>query len=258
MDGSGKTKLVQFDLDDGVVTITMDSPRNRNALSAPMRSQLTEALERAASDVDARVVVLTHTGPVFCAGMDLKEAAAEPGSAGVRELPRILQLLTHCPKPVVARLAGSARAGGVGMVAACDISVTVPTATFAFSEVRIGLVPAVISVPLLARCGPAAVRELMLTGDVFDAARAQAIGLVNAVAEPEALDAAISHFTDALLAGGPGALAGTKALLGSTLDDSDERFQALLELSARQFATDEAREGARAFAEKRPPSWRIQ
>lgn len=249
--------VVQYELAGGVATITLDSPRNRNALSKPLRAQLTAALTRAAEDDAVRVVVLTHTGTVFCAGMDLKETAvAKPGEEGVRELPAILRLISHCPKPVVARLAGPARAGGVGILAACDISVAVDTATFAFTEVRIGLIPATISVPVLARLNPVAARELLLTGEVFDAARAREIGLVNAVAEADHLDATVDRYVDALLAGGPSALAGTKALLADGVDDSESRYAALLELSARQFDTEEAREGARAFAEKRPPSWR--
>jgi len=257
VEAHGTAELVRYQVSGGVATITLDSPRNRNALSAPMRAQLTAALQRVSADADARVVVLTHTGPVFCAGMDLKETAvAKPGSEGVRELPTILQLVAHCPKPVVARLAGAARAGGVGIMAACDLVVAVRTATFAFTEVRIGLVPAVISIPVLARLSPVAARELLLTGEVFDAERAREVGLVNTVTDPEGLDEAVRRYTGALLAGGPGALAGTKALLSSGVDDSDARYAELLALSARQFDTEEAREGAKAFAEKRPPSWR--
>lgn len=253
----GDPAVVQYELAGGVATITLDSPRNRNALSKPMRAQLTAALRRAGEDDAVRVVVLTHTGTVFCAGMDLKETAvAKPGEEGVRELPTILRLVAHCPKPVVARLAGPARAGGVGIMAACDIAVAVDTATFAFTEVRIGLIPATISIPVLARLTPVAARELLLTGEVFDAARAREVGLVNAVASADELDSAVERYVDALLAGGPSALAGTKALLSAAVDDSAERYAELLELSARQFDTAEAREGARAFAEKRPPSWR--
>ncbi len=248
--------VVHYELAGGVATITMDSPRNRNALSAAMRSQLTAAIERATADDAVRVIVLTHTGTVFCAGMDLKETAvAKPGEEGVRELPRILQLLAHSPKPVVARLAGPARAGGVGILAACDISVAVTGATFAFTEVRIGLIPATISIPVLARVSPVDARELLLTGEVFDARRAERIGLVNAVVDADELDSTVERYVDALLKGGPTALAGTKRLLGSGIDDSDARYQDMLELSARQFDTAEAREGATAFAEKRPPSW---
>lgn len=249
--------LVQYELAGGVATITLDSPRNRNALSKPMRAQLSAALRRAGTDAAVRVVVLTHTGTVFCSGMDLKEtAAAKPGEEGVRELPGILRLITNCPKPVIAALSGPARAGGVGITAACDIAIATRSATFAFTEVRIGLIPAVISVPVLARLDPVAARELLLTGDVFDASRGREIGLLNAVVAPDELDQTVERYADALLAGGPGALAGTKALLASTVDDSIARYEALLELSARQFDTPEAREGARAFAEKRPPAWR--
>ncbi len=246
--------LVLLEVSDAVATITLDSPTNRNALSAAVREQLIGALDVAASDPAARVVLLTHRGPVFCAGMDLKEEArAVPGRQGVRELPAILQRIARCPKPVVARLAGPARAGGIGIMAAADIVVAAPSVTFAFSEVRIGLIPAVITVPVLHRVGPTAARELLLTGEVFDAERAREIGLVNAVSED--LDDAVSAYLSALLAGGPTALAGTKALLGAELDDSDARYARLLEISAAQFITEEAREGALSFVEKRAPGW---
>lgn len=246
--------LVLLEVSDAVATITLDSPTNRNSLSAAVREQLIGALDVAASDPAARVVLLTHRGPVFCAGMDLKEEArAVPGRQGVRELPAILQRIARCPKPVVARLAGPARAGGIGIMAAADIVVAAPSVTFAFSEVRIGLIPAVITVPVLHRVGPTAARELLLTGEVFDAERAREIGLVNAVSED--LDDAVSAYLSALLAGGPTALAGTKALLGAELDDSDARYARLLEISAAQFITEEAREGALSFVEKRAPGW---
>lgn len=263
-------ELVHYQVADAVATITLDSPTNRNALSAAIRVQLLSALEDAANDDRARVVVLSHTGPVFCSGMDLKETAtAAVGSQGVRELPRILQTIARCPKPVVARVGGPARAGGVGIAAAADIVLAAANATFAFSEVRIGLVPAVISVPVLNRLSAVAARELMLTGEVFNAQRAKEIGLVNAVAqvagatdaaeEPHALAAAlddlVAGYVTALLKGGPNALSATKSLLRQGLDDSDHRYAALLELSANQFASGEGREGATAFAEKRPPAW---
>ncbi len=240
----------------GVFTITLDSPANRNALSTALRAQLLTALAAADASRTARVVILTHTGPAFCSGMDLKEnATAAPGSEGIRQVPRILQAIAHCPKPVVARVGGAARAGGLGLLAACDIVVTSNTAKFAFSEVRIGLVPAVISVPLLRRASPTAVRELMLTGAVFDASQALEMGLVNAVAEPDALDERVAEYVGQLLQGGPAALAGTKQMLLAGHDDSDARYEALLELSARQFSSAEGHEGGRAFLERRLPNW---
>lgn len=263
------TELVRRTTSGGVATITLDSPHNRNALSAALRAELVVALDAVAADDAVRVVVLTHTGPVFCSGMDLKEtAAAAVGDEGVRELPGILQRVARCPQPVIARVAGPARAGGIGILAAADIVVAAAHATFAFAEVRIGLIPAVISVPVLDRMDAVAARELLLTGEVFDADRALHTGLLNAIAradhrdgsyEPDdnlaALDDLVDGYVAALLRGGPTALAGTKAMLRQRFDDSDERYAALLELSAGQFASGEGREGAMAFAQKRPPSW---
>ncbi|MFC4001401.1 enoyl-CoA hydratase family protein [Prauserella oleivorans] len=250
-------ELVHYELADGVATITLDSPHNRNALSAQLRTELLGALGRAADDPDARVVVLTHTGPVFCAGMDLKEArGASSGDQGVNDVPAILQRIWTSPKPVVARLAGPARAGGVGLVAAADIAVAADTATFAFTEVRIGVIPAVISVTVLPRLHPRAAHELFLTGDVFDAERAAAIGLLNAAVPAEQLDATVRRYVDSLVLGAPTALAATKDLLqgerGRTMADDLADLQ---ETSARFFASEEGQEGIRAFAEKRKPNW---
>ncbi len=243
--------VVTLQVNRGVATITLDSPGNRNALSAAVRRELTEALDRASTDPAVRVVVLTHRGPVFCSGMNLKEAAG--GGQGVRELPDILRLIAHCPRPVVAAVNGPARAGGIGLLAAADIVLAAPHATFAFSEVRIGLIPAVITVPVLRRVAPAAARELLLTGEVFDAARASRIGLINSV-EPD-LPAAVDRCVTALLAGAPGAIAGTKRVLNEGWDDSAERYAALLDISAAQFESEEAREGGAAFLGRRPASW---
>lgn len=251
------TELVHLDVAAGVATITLDSPGNRNALSAQLRRELLAHLDTAIADDDARVVVLAHTGRVFCAGMDLKESrGAGAAGQGVNEFPAILERIWGSPKPVVAKVAGPARAGGVGLVAACDIAVAAHEATFAFSEVRIGVVPAVISVTVLPRLLPRAAHELFLTGEVFDAARAVAVGLVNAAVPAEGLDAEVARYAEMLRQGAPGALAATKELLraprpGTTAD----RFAAMQELSATFFAGDEGQEGMRAFAEKRPPRW---
>ncbi|MGH4011562.1 MAG: enoyl-CoA hydratase-related protein [Pseudonocardiaceae bacterium] len=241
-------ELVHLAVQSGIATITLDSPANRNALSAQLRAELLDALERSVSDDCVRVVVLDHTGPVFCAGMDL----TEPPDA-VKELPRILARIWTHPKPVVAKLAGPARAGGLGIVAAADIAVSAQQATFAFTEVRLGVVPAVISVILLTRLLPRAAHELWLTGETFDATRAVAVGLLNSAVPAEQLDAEIDRYTGMLVKGGPEALALTKQLLRPPTMTQD--FAAMLELSAARFASAEAQEGIRAFTEKRPPSW---
>jgi methylglutaconyl-CoA hydratase len=250
-------ELVHYTVDKGVATVTLDSPRNRNALSAQVRRELRDHLAAAAADDAARVIVLDHTGPVFCAGMDLKEAGSPDSStAGVNEFPEILTQIWTSSKPVVAKLAGPARAGGVGIVAAADIAVAVDSATFAFTEVRLGLVPAVISVTVLPRLLPRAAHELFLTGEKFDAARAVAIGLINAAVPADGLDAEVDRYTSMLALGGPTALAATKDMLRrARAADLADDFGDMLELSAGFFASTEGQEGIRAFAEKRPPSW---
>lgn len=250
-------EVVHYSTAGGVATITLDSPHNRNALSAQLRAELGAALTTATDDPDVRVIVLTHAGPVFCSGMDLKETrGASASEQSVNEFPAILEQIITGPKPVVAKLAGPARAGGVGLVAAADIAVAVRDATFAFSEVRIGVVPAVISVPVLPRLLPRAAHELFLTGESFDAERAARVGLINVAIGPEALDSEVKRYTDMLVMGGPQALAATKELLRTPHpDDMSASFTAMLELSARFFASDEGQEGITAFAEKRKPSW---
>lgn len=251
------SELVHLDVSAGVATITLDSPANRNALSAQLRRELSAHLDAAIADDAARVVVLGHTGRVFCSGMDLKESrGSAAGDQGVTEVPAILQRIATAPKPVVAKVAGAARAGGMGLVAACDIAVATDTATFAFSEVRIGVVPAVISVTVLPRLTARAAHELFLTGETFDAARAAAVGLVNAVVPADGLDAEVERHVAMLRLGAPGALAATKELLGSSRSAAvEEQYAAMLRLSARFFASEEGQEGMRAFAEKRPPNW---
>src|SRR3954452_952667 len=250
-------ELVHLDVDHGVGTITLDSPANRNALSAQLRCELLAALDTAISDGAVRAIVLTHAGPVFCAGMDLKETrGASAGEQGVMEVPAILERIWTSPASVVAQLAGPARAGGVGLVAACDLAVAADSATFAFTEGRIGVVPAVIAVTVLPRLLPRAAHELFLTGETFDATRAAAIGLINAAVPADRLDAEVVRYVGLLRLGAPGALAATKALLQRPVDDDlDTAFAAMQELSAHRFASAEGQEGMAAFAEKRPPSW---
>ncbi|MCI2420972.1 enoyl-CoA hydratase family protein [Saccharopolyspora sp. K220] len=250
-------ELVHLAVDRGIATITLDSPHNRNALSAQLRKELREHLTAAIADDGVRVIVLDHTGTVFCAGMDLKESrSADAEKQGVLEFPAILEQIWTSPKPVVAKVAGPARAGGVGMVAACDIAVAAETATFAFSEVRIGVVPAVISVTVLPRLNPRQAHELFLTGETFDARRAAEIGLINSAVTADALDAEVRRYTDMLALGGPRALAATKAMLSSQRPSKmSEAFDPMLKLSAEHFAGEEGREGMRAFSEKRKPAW---
>lgn len=256
---SDSDELVHLDVAGGTATITLDSPRNRNALSAQLRRELSAHLDAAIDDPAVRVVVLTHTGPVFCSGMDLREsrgAGSDSSSQGVNEFPAILTALWYSDKPVIARLAGPARAGGVGLVSACDIAVAAREATFAFSEVRIGVVPAVISATVLPRLLPRAAHELMLTGETFGAERAEAVGLVNSAVEADELDGEVARYADMLARGGPKALAATKAMLRRDRGEQlQQDLEAMLTLSSEFFVSEEGQEGMAAFAEKRAPSW---
>jgi methylglutaconyl-CoA hydratase len=242
----------------GVTTMTLDSPANRNALSTPLMRELMRGLSAALTDPGVRVVVISHTGPVFCSGADLKETAEarESGKIPAELLADLLAAIWEFPKPVLARVGGPARAGGLGLIAAADLAVCTREATFAFSEVRLGVIPAVISATVLPRLAPRAAAELYLTGDVFDGVRAAEIGLVSRAVEADRLDAAVSAYTDSLVRGGPLALAGTKELLRRR--PAETVRAELAELSARSagyFRSAEGREGVAAFRDKRPADW---
>ncbi|MGA5303614.1 enoyl-CoA hydratase-related protein [Nucisporomicrobium flavum] len=242
----------------GVATLTLDSPANRNALSSPLMRELLDGLTAALTDTAVRAIVISHTGPVFCSGADLKETAEarENGRVPAEMLADVLAAIWEFPKPVVARVAGPARAGGLGLIAAADLAVCTREATFAFSEVRLGVIPAVISATVLPRLAPRAAAELYLTGDVFDGDRAAQIGLVTAAVAADGLDAAVQAYCDSLVRGGPLALAGTKQLLRRPAAESIRAD--LADLSARSagyFRSAEGREGVAAFREKRPASW---
>jgi methylglutaconyl-CoA hydratase len=252
--GVDDAQVLQVTVARGVATLTLDSPADRNALSRRMRAQLRAALTDALADDAVRVVVLDHSGRVFCSGMDLREASGgSAGEQGVREFPELLQTLWSSPKPVVAVVRGPARAGGVGLLAACDVVVAGSSATFAFSEVRLGLVPAVISAVVLPRMLPHVAHRLMLTGQVFDADTAAAGGLVDLVVPDADVDGEVRAQLVHLTAGAPTALAETKRLLRAGAERLD--FDALLELSAHRFAGEEGQEGIAAFREKRPARW---
>jgi methylglutaconyl-CoA hydratase len=250
--------LVQVSTAGGVATLTLDSPHNRNALSTQLMTELLAALAAAVADDAVRVLVISHTGPVFCSGADLKETAAAYGSGAVPAglLGDVLAAVWECPKPVVARVGGPARAGGLGLIAATDLAVCDQDATFAFTEVRIGVIPAVISATVLARLSPRAAAELYLTGETFDGRRAERIGLVSTATPAEAVDGTVAAYCAALVRGAPGALAGAKELLRRPApSDFRAELAELTTLSTGFFLSSEGREGVLAFREKRPAQW---
>jgi len=250
--------LVRYHVAAGVATITLDSEHNRNALSVQLMSELLAGLRRALDADAVRVILLSHTGRVFCSGADLKgtQAASSAGDLPVASLPEILRTIWESPKPVVARVAGPARAGGLGLIGAADVAVTTEEATFAFTEVRIGVIPAVISATVLPRLAPRAAAELFLTGDVFDGRRAAEVGLVTAAVPAAVLDDAVARYVASLVRGAPGALAGAKELLRRPAPYSlQAELDELTQLSVHYFTSDEGREGVASFREKRDPSW---
>ncbi|EST27660.1 enoyl-CoA hydratase family protein [Streptomyces roseochromogenus] len=241
----------------GVETLSLDATDTRNALSSALVSGLATALAECGKDDDVRAVVLTHSGTTFCAGADLRDPPHPDGLVG------LLRQIVELPKPVIARVTGHVRAGGLGLLAACDIAAASATATFAFTEVRIGVAPAVISLPIVPRADPRALARYYLTGERFDPAEAVRLGLVTTTAEDaedpedaEAVDEVLAPILDGLRRSSPQALAETKRLLTARVLETFDRDAAdLTALSARLFASGQAREGMTAFLEKRDAAW---
>jgi enoyl-CoA hydratase len=246
---------VHYGVDRAIATITLDSPANRNALSSTLVGALRAHLQTAAEDRGVRAVVLTHTGGTFCAGADLREQSGEGGpAAGTARLLDLLRSIVELAKPVIARLDGHARAGGVGLVGACDIALAGPRASFGFTEVRLGLAPAIISLTTLGRMSERAAARYCLTGEVFDARAAADAGLITTAAED--VDTELATLCDALRSCSPQGLAATKPLTTTaTTAAFDARAAAMQALSQTLFESSEAREGMQAFLAKRSPSW---
>ncbi|MFJ6054364.1 enoyl-CoA hydratase family protein [Streptomyces sp. NPDC092307] len=237
----------------GIATLALDSPGNRNALSADLVAELRSALATASADPAVRAVVLTHTGHTFCAGADLK-SPCDPA-----DFLALLREIAELPEPVVARVTGHVRAGGLGLLGVCDIAAAGPRSSYAFTETHLGLAPAVISMPLLPRLDPRAASRYFLTAEAFDAAEAARIGLLTLhAAEGEDVDAALEPVLAGLRKASPQGLAATKALTSAAVREALTRDGArLTELSAGLFASDEAREGITARFERREPSWSL-
>jgi enoyl-CoA hydratase len=249
--------VVQYSVNRAVARVALDSPRNRNALSTAMVQQLTDALARAAADDGVRAVELTHTGTTFCAGADLSEASQGGMASGTQRVMALLRSIVALPKPVVGSIDGHVRAGGLGLVGACDIVLAGPASTFAFTEVRLGLAPAMISLTTLPRMDPRAASRYYLTGETFDAPAAARIGLVTEAVDD--IDAGTMAVLDALRAASPQGLRETKPLLTpEILAGFDSKANNLANLSARLFGSAEAAEGMAAFLAKRRPAWAAQ
>jgi methylglutaconyl-CoA hydratase len=238
--------------------ITLDSPENRNALSAPLVKELGDHLRGAIDDPEVRVIVLTGNGPAFCAGADLKNRgdAVAPGSDRANPFVEVLRLMWDGPKPVIAAVNGHAFGGGIGLVAGADVAIAAENARFSFSEVRLGLIPAMISVVVLPKLGTHQAMRLFLTGDRFPAEKAREYGLLHRVVAPEELVSAVQEEIDAIALGGPIAIAEAKKLIRTVSRlPMDQAFGYAEEKINELFRSAEAAEGMSAFVAKRKPKW---
>jgi len=246
--------VVERSVRDNVMTISLNDEARRNALSDDLLGELVTAIDAANADPQVRVVIVTNSGTVFSAGANLRERSST--SAPAVALSELFMKIRNSSKIFVGRIAGHCVAGGVGLAAVLDISVAVDTATFGFSEVRIGVAPAIISVICLPKMRFAAAQNAFLRGQRFGAEEAASVGLITMSVSRESLDAAVREVVNDLLAGEPHALAATKGLLHTVPSLSlNEAFTWTSRLSGELFASDGAREGMAAFLEKRQPPW---
>jgi methylglutaconyl-CoA hydratase len=246
-----------YEVRNGAAWITLNRPEARNALSAGLVTELYDHLVTANGDDAVRCIVLTGAGKAFCAGADLKNPPGQAsGGARAVPIPDVLTQMWEGRKPVIAAINGAAFAGGLGLVGASDIVITSEAATFSFSEVRIGVIPAVISVVCLRKLGPHHGMRLFLTGERFDGRQAVEYGLAHRAVPPDQLAAAVQEEIDTIHLGGPNAVVECKKLVRSVLERSiQEGFELTGEWSLRMFQSAEATEGMAAFREKRKPSW---
>ena len=253
---------LKFDRDGQVATLTLNRPEKRNAISTPMIDDLFAALSAVEADKSVRVVILTGAGKAFCSGMDLETLQAlakqtpEQNLADSRRMAKMFHLVYSFPKPLITAVNGAAIAGGCGLATLSDFTLAVPEAKFGYTEVRIGFIPALVSVMLRRQVGEKHARDLLLSGRIIDAAEAFRLGLVTEITPPDGLMKRAREVANTLLEASPTSLALTKHLL---LRYDEEQLRRELELATQENAqiraTDDFREGLASFLEKRPPKW---
>jgi methylglutaconyl-CoA hydratase len=255
---------LQINTASGLTTVTLNRPDVRNAFNDDVIAELTEAFSRLGQQADVRCIVLAASGPAFCAGADLNwmrrmaDYSHAENAADAAQLAEMLRVIHTCPKPTVARIQGDVYAGGMGLVAVCDVAVAVETAHFCLSEVKLGLIPATISPYVIRAMGERAAQRYFLTAERFDAPEALRIGFVHEVVAPEALDATVTRITSALLAASPHAVASCKRLVRDVAGQEISRDLVAMTVAAiaDSRASAHGREGVQAFLQKRPPDWR--
>lgn len=250
---------IELAISDGIARVTLARPEVRNAFNAEVIEQLHEVFTRITAADDVWVVVLAGEGRAFCGGADINWMRAsldltfDANVGDAERMSDMFRAIDNCPKPVVGRIQGAALGGGAGLAAVCDIAIATDDAIFGFTEVKLGIIPAVISPFILAKIGVSHARALFLTGERFDAQHARAIGLVHEVVPPNELDAAVDRRLAELHSAGPAAISAAKLLVRRVLDNSYECSRSITtEAIARQRVGPEAQEGLRAFLERRP------
>lgn len=247
-----------YEVRQGAAWITLNRPANRNALSAALVNELSAHLIQANQDPNVRAIILTGNGPAFCAGADLKSPPGQSIDGGGQAVPYpdVLRQILDSDKPVIAAINGAAFAGGLGLVGAADIVITVADVQFSFSEVRIGVIPAVISVVCLPKLGTHHGMKLLLTGERFTGTQAVAYGLAHRAVSAEQLHAAVQEEVDMICLGGPNAVVECKKLVRRVSQlNTEQGFEETMAWSVRMFKSLEGTEGMAAFREKRKPSW---
>ena len=251
-----------IDHDGPVIRVTLNRPEVRNAFDEGLIAELTAWAESVRAGGPARVAVLLGAGKMFCAGADLAWMSKmvayshEENVRDARAMARMFEVLDALPIPLIGRIQGAALGGGVGLAAVCDIVVAADDAAFAFTEVKLGILPAVISPYAIAKIGRSAARELFLTGARFSAERAKEIGLVHAVADANDLDRVVAKYVNDLLTSGPEAVAAAKRLVGEVADGTrTSGIEYAIDAIAERRVSREGQEGMGAFLAKRPPSW---
>lgn len=247
-------ELVHYAVAEGVATITLDSPKNHNALSQQLITELIAGFAKATAETSVRAVLLTHTGPTFCAGADLSEALGKGVAQGAKELAELFRDFLALPLPVIARVDGKTRAGGLGLLGACDIVVAGTASNFAFTEARIGLAPAVIALTIAPRMTSRSLARYFLTGETFTAAVATESGLITDYGDD--VDEVLAPILAGVRLGSPQGLRESKRISNApVLANLEAGATEMAELSAGLFATDEAKEGMGSFLERRQPRW---
>ena len=258
-------KYLNVERQQGIERLVLNRPDVRNAFNEGMIAELTWWADSVSSDRSVRLVIIEGAGPVFCAGADLEwmgrmaTFSREQNVDDAMEAARLFSTLDRLPAPVIGRVHGAALGGGAGLAAICDIVIAADNAVFGFTEVRLGLIPAVIVPFVMAKIGRSASRELFLTGERFGAARARELGLVHSVVPLASLDVEVARYRDALLCGAPGAIAAAKQLIAEVgrRGAADVAMLCAEAIAARR-ASEEGQEGIKAFLEKREPSWRLE